>query len=176
MLIDASQVERQPILCWLRDKEGYTVNDLHEQLSKVGIDAAKNSEKDIDFISTGASSFTRKKGIIRFIIWQKIWCRKYNTNRFWIGILHFIKELLKSYTRQTMELVVKVIKRLPKIDKRILILDEMIKERVLYWCRKRDKQRYNLCCKKAIKLNKRVKLKYHSFNRDETMKDYSIHI
>lgn len=176
---DVSQIERQLYILSLlsENQKGYTIDELHKNLDMVGIDVSKKTvERDVDFISTGNFFVTEEKRNRNTY---------YSANKFGIEnitftpseliSLHFIKELLESYLAldigsTAIHLINKIISNLPQPDKVYMeTLKELLKVKESYiGLEKHINQEVVAAVRKGIEINKRLLIKYHSFNSDET--------
>ncbi len=176
---DVSQIERQLyILSLLSDsKKGYTVDELHKNLDMVGIDVSKKTvERDIDFISTGSFFvMEEKRGKSTYYVANKFGIENITFTASELISLHFIKELLKSYSmldigNTARHLIDRIINNLPQPDKAYIeTLSELLKVRESYiGLEKHLNEEIVSTVRKGIEFNKRLLVKYHSFNSNET--------
>lgn len=176
---NVSQIERQLyILSLLSDsKKGYTIDELHKNLDMVGIDVSKKTvERDIDFISTGNFFvMEEKRGKNTYYVANKFGIENITFTASELISLHFIKELLKSYStldigNTARHLIDRIMNNLPQPDKAYIeTLSELLKVRESYVGLEKNLSEETInTVRKGIEQNKRLLINYHSFNSDET--------
>ncbi|MDD4834132.1 MAG: WYL domain-containing protein [Lutispora sp.] len=173
-----SQTERQLYILSLisESKKGYTVGELQKNLDMVGIEVSKKTiERDIDFISTGNFFVSEeKRGRSTYYIANKFGIENIAFTPSELLSLHFIKELLKSYSaldigNTAINLIEKIISNLPQPDKAYIDnLSDLLKVKESYTgLEKRLNQEIIATVRNGTELNKKLLIKYHSFNNNE---------
>jgi len=177
-MTDVSQIERQLyILSLLSDsKKGYTLDELYKNLFMVGIDVSKKTiERDLDSISIGNFFvMEEKRGRSIYYVANKFGIENITFTASELISLHFIKELLKSYSpldigNIAINLVEKIISNLPQPDKAYMeTLGDLLKVKESYaGLEKRLNQEIIATVRNGTELNKKLLIKYHSFNNNE---------
>ncbi|NLM44911.1 MAG: hypothetical protein GX201_13020, partial [Clostridiales bacterium] len=172
---DVTQIERQLYILSLlsESKIGYTIDELKKKLDAVGINVSKKTiGRDIDFLSTGNFFVTEeKKNKKTYFMANKFGIENITFSPSELISLHFIKELLKSYSaldigNTAINLIDRIIATLPKLDKAYLQnLTELIKvNEIFIYSEKNISQEIIDNIRKGIELGKRLCIKYHSFN------------
>jgi len=175
---DVSQIERQLYILTLLSscKEGYTISEIHKNLVMVGIEVSRRTvERDIDFMSMGSFFLTEEiRSNKTFYIAKKYDIENMIFTTSELISLHFIKELLKSYTmldigNSARYLIDRIIKDLPQLDKAyIKKLNELLKVKESYIGLERhlDEETISII-RKGIELYRTLLIEYHSFSGDE---------
>ena len=177
-MTDVSQTERQLYILSLisESKKGYTTSELQKNLDMVGIEVSKKTiERDIDFISTGNFFVSEeKRGRSTYYIANKFGIENIAFTPSELLSLHFIKELLKSYSaldigNTAINLIEKIISNLPQPDKAYIDnLSDLLKVKESYTgLEKRLNQEIIATVRNGTELNKKLLIKYHSFNNNE---------
>ena len=174
-MYDASQIERQLYILSLlsESRVGYSIDELKKNLDAVGIDVSKKTiERDIDFLSTGNFFVTEEKRSKKtYYMANKFGIKNITFSPSELISLHFIKELLKSYStldigNTALNLIDRIIATLPQLDKAYLQnLTEFLKVNDTFINSEKNISQETIDkVRKAIELNKRLYIKYHSFN------------
>lgn len=177
-MYDATQIERQLYILSLlsESRVGYSIDELKKNLDAVGIDVSKKTiERDIDFLSTGNFFVTEEKRSKKtYYMANKFGIENITFSPSELISLHFIKELLKSYStldigNTAINLIDRIIVTLPQLDKAYLQnLTEYLKVNETFINSEKNISQETIDkVRKGIELNKRLYIKYHSFNSDE---------
>jgi len=177
-MYDVTQIERQLYILSLlsESRVGYSIDELKKNLDTVGIDVSKKTiERDIDFLSTGNFFVTEEKRSKKtYYMANKFGIENITFSPSELISLHFIKELLKSYStldigNTAINLINRIIVTLPQLDKAYLQnLTEYLKVNETFINSEKNISQETIDkVRKGIELNKRLYIKYHSFNSDE---------
>ncbi|SHI81960.1 helix-turn-helix transcriptional regulator [Lutispora thermophila] len=177
-MYDVTQIERQLYILSLlsESRVGYSIDEIKKNLDAVGIDVSKKTiERDIDFLSTGNFFVTEEKRSKKtYYMANKFGLENITFSPSELISLHFIKELLKSYStldigNTAIHLVDRIIAQLPQLDKAYLEnLKEIFKVNETFISSEKNINQETIdIVKKAIGLNKSLFIKYYSFNNDE---------
>lgn len=177
-MADVKQIERQiHILSVLSEsKEGYTIQEIHKNMKKLGIDVSKKTiQRDIDDISRHFFVYEDKyeAGEIRYK------ADKYKVDNITFTVpelisIYFLKEILKPYSvldvgKTAQDMLENVLKKVPPINQNYIdSLSDILKvnpsEVVLEKC---VNENYMRTIREAIEKNRRLQIEYFSFNNNE---------
>ncbi len=176
--MNVSQAERQLyILSWISDsKLGCTVEELERKLVRVGIRVSRRTiERDMDFVSTGNFYVTeeRRDGKVYYLA-SKFGINNITVTPSELISLHFIRELLKSYSaldigKTSTKLIEKIIADLPQPDKAYIeSLRKLFKVKETYIGIEKciDEGLIDIV-RKSIEFRKCIRIRYCSFNNEE---------
>jgi len=178
LMCDVTQIERQLYILTLlsSNKKGYTISEIHDNLMMVGIEVSRRTiERDIDFMSMGSLFIVEEMRFNKtFYTAKKFGIGNMIFTTFELISLHFIKELLKSYTmldigNTAIYLIDRIIKDLPQLNKAYIeMLTELLKVKESYAGLERhlDEEIINIV-RKGIEQSRTLLIKYHSFTGDE---------
>jgi len=175
---DIKQIERQMhILSVLSEsKEGFTVNEIHDNMKKLGIDVSKKTiQRDIDDISRHFFVYEEKNeaGEICYK------ADKYNIGNVAFTVpelisIYFLKEILKPYSvldvgKTAQDMLENMLKNVPPVNQSYIdSLSDFLKvnpsEAVLEKC---INESYLRTIREAIEKNRRLRIEYFSFNNNE---------
>lgn len=177
-MADIKQIERQMhILSVLSEsKEGYTIQEIYNNLKKLGIDVSKKTiQRDIDDISRHFFVYEEKNNSGEICYKAD----KYNIKNITFTVpelisIYFLKEILKPYSvldvgKTAQDLLENMLKKVPPIKQNYIdSLSDFIKvnpsEAVLEKC---INENYMRIIREAIEKNRRLQIQYFSFNNNE---------
>ncbi len=171
------QVERQLYILSLlsENQKGFTIEEIMNSLRRVGIDVSKKTvQRDIDYITMNFFVYEEEKNgkTVYF-------ASKYNAENIGFTIselisLHFAREVLQPYSsldvgKTAVNIFDRLLASAPQIKQ--MYIDDLSKMVKVYTSgivpEKDFNTEYLEIIKKAIALNRKLKLEYHSFNADE---------
>lgn len=185
---EVSQIERQLYILALLSsgKKGYTISEIHKNLDMVGINISRRTvERDIDYMSTGSFFLMEERRSNKiFYMAKKFGIENMMLTTSELISLHFIKELLKSYTmldigNTARYLIDRIIKDLPQLNKAYIeMLSELLKVKESFiGLEKHLDEEIIRTVRKGIELHKTLLIKYHSFTSNtETERKFDPYI
>ncbi len=174
---DTFQAERQlsilSLLC--ESRYGCSIERIKEWLDKYGIRVSKKTIlRDIDALSGAFYLYEEKRDNKLYYLAKEYYAKKIIFLPSELISLHFIRELLKSFSFLDMAetaagLTDKIINALPKVNKAFLkTLHDIIAVSISgILCEKELDKELFMTVKEAVLTNKRLRLSYWSFSNDE---------
>ncbi len=174
---DTFQAERQlyilSLLC--ESRRGCSIDRIEEKLDKLGISVSKKTiQRDIDVLSQAFYIYEEMRDNKLYYLAKEYQAKKIIFLPSELISLHFIRELLKSYSFLDMAetaagLTDKIINALPKVNKAFLdTLRDIIAVSISgILCEKELDKELFITVREAISMNKRLRLSYWSFSNDE---------